>query len=1044
MAAAQIVPAMGKKKRHQKHKKEKRQYVWGEQLRYARDRCMGSAKWTTVAIVGCGLIQVVLCGVIVSLVAAAGISTSEVLADEGTLEYISTYRLEEQLACLSSCDDFPDEDVKTECTLCKFLHSTTCLPSVCNAVQQLSIIEVRAGCNPACMPGPELHGYSVPLGQQSTITGFTDHIWTAWVLMTDPTTMAGAAGSIERLISAGVGFAGFFFFAVVVGFVVDAIQRLYESLKAGVGTVAEKNHIVIVGWTDRTLEVVRELTLAADSEGGTRIVVLAEQEKAHIKSEIDAGIGPTNMHGSKLAIRTGVGTNMKDLQMVGITNAKCVIILGDPECPDKADSFVLRTVLCMKGLKYQFTGHVVAEMRDHENEQLVRLIGGACMETVIYTDITDDMLLMCMREPGLALVYQSILGFEGDEFYLERWEELDGIEWCDIQGYFPDAIPVGFQTPKGVIKLNPEKDTEMPEGSRLLVIAEDDDSYKPLPPLPMLNKGSIPKYTQDTQVEDILIVGWRDDIAEIINQLDKMVQKGSTLHILCELHVDERIEDLLDQGLDVHTQLKHLQLEHYVGNPSQRRYLEKLPLPSIGSCLVLGDEQSAMKDGGMESDSTTLACVLLLRDIQCQYLARKDMLDGAKKKGDATAQLMDQGLDMLRDPDEVAAEKAQQAAEDEEEEEESDEEEEEELDDKQALEMKFWNQGMETMPIICQIESSTTRSIIAGNNKVETSADFVYSNEVLSKVLAMVAERREMKSVLMELLGPFGAGLHVKDIRRYAHPGEHHSFYSLATRVNEHDEILIGYREKGRKVQINPDHKDFARQWEEVELIVMSGRHKQLWEGVMETKVGTKKAIANKKHWVHLRLVEEERKDAREKEKAGKKEKKGTQAMLVEQGLLDLDELAETNYGCGEDGLARQHLLMQSLEPHLTEGHLEHGERIIMEGGKLKTKGQGGDGKKTIAQLLAMEEEEEEKFGGYGEDVDQALNKLLLQVRVGAIVCRLRRGVVSLSPCALRPASCLPCTPSSTPAHSVIGRYVCRLWRSTERRPTTTGRWAHM
>ena len=138
----------------------------------------------------------------------------------------------------------------------------------------------------------------------------------------------------------------------------------------------------------------------------------------------------------------------------------------------------------------------------------------------------------------------------------------------------------------------------------------------------------------------------------------------------------------------------------------------------------------------------------------------------------------------------------------------------------------------------------------------------------------MVGERREMKSVLMELLGPFGAGLHIKDIRRYCHPGENHSFYTLAKHVMEKDETLIGYREKGRPVKINADHKDFARQWEEVELIVMSGRAQETWEHVLESRLGTKKAIVNKKHWIHLRLVEEERKDAREKEREAKKTKK--------------------------------------------------------------------------------------------------------------------------------------------------------------------------
>ena len=30
------------------------------------------------------------------------------------------------------------------------------------------------------------------------------------------------------------------------------------------------------------------------------------------------------------------------------------------------------------------------------------------------------------KEPGLSKVYDSILGFEGDEFYMQAWPELTG------------------------------------------------------------------------------------------------------------------------------------------------------------------------------------------------------------------------------------------------------------------------------------------------------------------------------------------------------------------------------------------------------------------------------------------------------------------------------------------------------------------------------------------------------------------------------------------------------------------------------------------
>ena len=34
-------------------------------------------------------------------------------------------------------------------------------------------------------------------------------------------------------------------------------------------------------------------------------------------------------------------------------------------------------------------------------------------------------MLMSVRQPGLAKVYEALLGFEGGEFYMNEWEELE-------------------------------------------------------------------------------------------------------------------------------------------------------------------------------------------------------------------------------------------------------------------------------------------------------------------------------------------------------------------------------------------------------------------------------------------------------------------------------------------------------------------------------------------------------------------------------------------------------------------------------------------
>ena len=35
-------------------------------------------------------------------------------------------------------------------------------------------------------------------------------------------------------------------------------------------------------------------------------------------------------------------------------------------------------------------------------------------------------MLMSVRQPGLAEVYGSVLGFEGDEFYTKHWKSSSG------------------------------------------------------------------------------------------------------------------------------------------------------------------------------------------------------------------------------------------------------------------------------------------------------------------------------------------------------------------------------------------------------------------------------------------------------------------------------------------------------------------------------------------------------------------------------------------------------------------------------------------
>jgi hypothetical protein len=134
--------------------------------------------------------------------------------------------------------------------------------------------------------------------------------------------------------------------------------------------------------------------------------------------------------------------------------------------------------LVLHGLPHKLSGYIVAEILDVDNEPLAHMVGGATLETVVSHDLIGRLMLMSARTPGLAKVYTEVLGFSGDEFYMAPWPAAAGFTFNELQAHFPDAIPLGVQTAKGGILLNPGDQYRLAADDQVIVLAEDDDTYK--------------------------------------------------------------------------------------------------------------------------------------------------------------------------------------------------------------------------------------------------------------------------------------------------------------------------------------------------------------------------------------------------------------------------------------------------------------------------------------------------------------------------------------------------------------------------------------
>jgi len=152
-------------------------------------------------------------------------------------------------------------------------------------------------------------------------------------------------------------------------------------------------------------------------------------------------------------------------------------------------------------------------------------------------------------------------------------------------------------------------------------------------------------------------------------------------------------------------------------------------------------------------------------------------------------------------------------------------------------------------PMLCEILDARTQGSICSSDELNNTSDFVRSNEMVSRVLAMVSEDRTVNAILDELLGGQGCSLELKPSAEYVHSSESLTFLELSARAQEHDnDILVGFQtiQEGSALAagtvLNPRDKFIRCNWEHMRLVVLTGSplHPHLHE--------TQLMNANQKH----------------------------------------------------------------------------------------------------------------------------------------------------------------------------------------------------
>jgi len=607
-------------------------------------------------------------------------------------------------------------------------------------------------------------------GSLSTVYGFeyyAEIIWMSWGML------SGTGGSPDgplwptRFVQIVVAILAMFVFALICGFVEQAINDKLEELRRGKGQILEEGFVLILGWTDRMLPLVQQLCLAHEEQGGGVIVVLADVDKIEMDDFFSRNLTIEDRYGTTIITREGSGVDPWMLEKCSARAAKAIVVLSDPLNPTEGTAQAVRMMIALiKKLGdpgYDgITGSLIVEVGDPEQISYATMdpsIEGngredqayTCMSTLYPEDLIMNLLVQCSIEPGLVRVFGHILAFEDNEFYFKAWPSLYRRRFADVVFMFEKAVPFGIKlehpNKDGIVFLiNPPGDQIIEHGDEVIVIADDANAYAP-GPMHLVESQDAPDFDEPEQKpKQILVMGFRPDIARMINDLDGWVAKGSRLMLFCEEKISTRMFLLLENGLTAES-YENMTLDNREGNCTSAAEIEQLQCGDYDATIILSQQreiEEGMYESPLDSDSRTLVTSIIVRNFQ-----------------------------------------------------------------KEA----HGNKARDYCTNVAEILDTRSQALTKGAKL----NDYVCTNDMVAMVLAQAALEPEILSLMEELFRPDGSELHIKDIRLYAREGEALNWWELTSRARLRAHAAIGYIKQSVDAFIppvlNPEDKDEKHVW---------------------------------------------------------------------------------------------------------------------------------------------------------------------------------------------------------------------------------------
>ena len=470
---------------------------------------------------------------------------------------------------------------------------------------------------------------------QATDVPFDDRetaIWWAFLRLTDPGYLGDDEGLARRVISTVVTVLGYvLFMGSLIAIMTQWLNQTIRNFERGLTPIVRRNHILILGWTNRTPAIVGEMMhykgrvrqfLQLLGARGLHVVILSEDVSLERTMELRRALGPLWNPG-KITFRSGIPLRIKHLERVDFQNASAIILPGADFAygsADESDMRIVKTLLSIsnQGGRGGGTGELpllVTEIFDSDKVFMAQRAYRGVLEILA----SDLFFARCMaqnvRHPGLSHVFREILSHEiGNEVYVRMVDQFTGFRFGDLSGAYPKAVLLGIVRPQDeefCPLLNPPGDLILESEDRLVFLAQEYEDCESLKNYQIERVSHKFRDVSDVRVKSkrrILILGWNHKAAVLLKEFGRQGREQFEVAILSLIPLAQRDAEIKQKGIDS----RRVVVTHREGDPTSLSDLREMEPGGYDNVVILGSD---WVDTQEESDARTIVAHLVLRNV---------------------------------------------------------------------------------------------------------------------------------------------------------------------------------------------------------------------------------------------------------------------------------------------------------------------------------------------------------------------------------------------------------------------------------------------